>query len=309
MSALERRLQEYLALRRAMGFKLVGEGRLLAQFVAYLDGLGVEMVTTEAALAWATQLRDADPYWWAKRLSAVRVFARWLATVDECTEVPPVDLLLTPRVRRREPCLYSATEILALMQAAGRLRSPLRAATFQTLIGLMACTGLRTGEAMALDRPDVDLREGVLIVHRSKFGKSRQVPLHPTATAALARYTRRRDRLCPRPVVPSFLLSGAGTPLNHHNVSTTFARLLEEAGITAPPGRPRPRAYDLRHSFAVSTLAGWYAEGVDVAARLPALSTYLGHVKPATTYYYLHAARELMGKAADRLERYWKETP
>ena len=220
-----------------------------------------------------------------------------------------IDLLLAPRVRRREPYLYSATQILALMQAAGRLRSPLRAATFQTLIGLMACTGLRTGEAMALDRPDVDLNEGVLILHRSKFNKPRQVPLHPTATVALARYTDRRDLLCPRPVAPSFLLSGAGTRLNHHNVSTTFARLLDQIGVAAPEDVPRPRAYDLRHSFAVSTLAGWYAEGVDVAARLPALSTYLGHVKPATTYYYLHAAPELMGKAADRLERYWKETP
>jgi integrase/recombinase XerD len=281
--------------------------RLLQSFIKYLERLGVERVTTELALAWATEPRDADPYWWSKRLSVVRVFARYLATLDERTEIPPTDLL-APHTRRREPYLYSPAQILALMQAAGRLRCSLRAATFQALIGLMASTGLRTGEAMALDREDVDLRERVLIVPGSKFGKSRLVALHRSAVAALEGYARRRDRLCPHPGSASFLLSGAGTRLNHPNASTTFARLLDDAGIATPPGRARPRLYDLRHTFAV-TLVGWYAAGVDVAARLPALSTYLGHVKPASTYYYLHATPELMAQAAARLEHHYKETP
>jgi integrase len=243
-----------------------------------------------------------------KRLTVVRGFAAYLATVEQDTEVPPKGLLAS-RASRTTPYLFSPAEITALMAAARRLSSPLRAATFEALIGLLAVTGLRTGEAMALDRVDVDLAEGVVTIWRSKLGKSRQVPLHQSATAALARYVARRDELCPRATTPSFLLSGGGTRLNHTNVSTTFAGLLDDAGIVTPPGRRRPRLYDLRHSFAVATLVDWHAEGADMQSRLPVLSTWMGHIKPATTYWYLHAAPELLAVTALRLERYLEEQP
>jgi integrase len=306
MSAMREAAEEYLAMRRGLGYKLRPEGRLLRQFAGFLEERGLAHLTVKAALEWAILPRDADPSWWAARLTVVRVFARYLAVTDERTEVPPEDLL--PRQERRTtPYLYSPGQIAALIRAAGALASPLRASTFESFIGLMAVTGLRTGEAMGLDRDEVDLAEGVLIVRGTKFGKSRLVPLHPTATGQLRTYAQRRDELCPDPPTPAFFLSGAGTRLNHTNASKTFSRLLRAAGIQAPPGAPKPRLYDLRHSFAVATLVTWYSQDLDVAHLLPALSTYLGHISPATTYWYLHASPELMAAAATRLDAAWKE--
>ncbi|KXX62319.1 tyrosine-type recombinase/integrase [Rhodococcus sp. LB1] len=307
MSTLRAAADDYLAMRRALGYQLRQEGRILASFVDHLEHHGLTRITIEAALAWATEPEHADPIWWAKRLTVVRGFAGYLRAWDERTEVPPAGLL-SKGVRRRTPYLYSPAQIVAVMGAARRLDSPLRAATFETFVGLMAATGLRTGEAMGLDRDDVHLDDSLLIVRHSKFDKSRQVPLHQTTADALEDYARRRDELCPHPAVPCFFLSGAGTRLNHTNMSTTFAGLLAAAGVTAPPGRRRPRLYDLRHSFAVATLVAWYADDAPVPGRLPALSTYLGHVKPSSTYWYLESSPELMAAAAGRLERFWQES-
>ena len=290
-----------------MGYELKVEGRMLGQFVRFLDEHGHTRLTVEAALAWATLPVGADPAWWAARLSVVRMFARFLATLDEGAEIPPPDLLPRGAGRTTPPYLYSEQEISALIWAARHLAHPLRAATFESFVGLMAATGVRTGEAMGLDRLEVDLADDVLIVRGGKFGKSRLVPLHPTPTGQLADYRRRRDQLCPNPSSEAFFISGAGTRLNHTNASQTFNRLLDAADITVPDGIAKPRLYDLRHSFAVTTLAGWYAAGADVPHLLPALSTYLGHISPATTYWYLHACPQLMTAAADRLEDSWKE--
>ncbi|HEX6877624.1 MAG TPA: tyrosine-type recombinase/integrase, partial [Nocardioidaceae bacterium] len=190
-------------------------------------------------------------------------------------------------------------EVRALMAAAARLSPPLRAASFTTLIGLMAATGLRTMEAVRVDRDDVDLTERRLLVRRTKYGKTRRIPLHPTTSAALRDYARRRDRLCPHPASDSFLISASGQRLTA--VGVTFQHLLVDVGITVPPGRRAPRLHDLRHSFTVATLRDWHAEGVDVQRHLPILSTYLGHVNPAATYWYLQAVPELMAVLADRL--------
>ena len=303
MSGLARSVQDYLVMRRGVGYALRQEGRMLAGFVGYCEHRGITRVTTEAALGWATEPAHASPAWWAQRLAVVRGFAAHLKTLQEDTEVPPKGLLPS-RATRTTPYLFSPEQITAVMAAARALAHPLRAASFEALIGLMAVTGLRTGEAMALDRADVDLDAGMLTIWGSKLGKSRQVPLHQTTTAALATYAARRDELCPRPATRSFFLSGGGTRLNHTNTSTTFAGLLDDAGITTPPGRRRPRLYDLRHSFAVATLINWHADGANVQSRLPVLSTWMGHVKPSTTYWYLQAAPELLAVAALRLEHY-----
>ena len=214
MSTLARSAQDYLAMRRGVGYALRQEGRLLADFVGYCEGRGITRVTTEAALGWATQPSAASPTWWATRLGVVRGFAAHLQTVEADTEVPPKGLL-PRRASRTTPYLFSPTEITALIAAARALAHPLRAASFETLIGLMAVTGLRTGEALALDRADVDLAEGMLTIRRSKLGKSRQLPLHATTTTVLAAYAARRGQLCPRPATPSFFLSGGGTRHNH----------------------------------------------------------------------------------------------
>jgi integrase len=301
--------ERYLTIRRNLGYKLKVEGRMLGQFVDFLEKRGDSHLTVRAALEWAVLPGGADPAWWAARLTVVREFARFLATFDELTEIPPPGLLPRSAGRTTPPYLYSQAEITALIHAARHLAHPLRAATFESFIGLMAATGIRTGEAMGMDRSDPDLDRGVLLVRGTKFGKSRLVPLHPTTVERLAGYQRRRDELCPRPSTGAFFLSGAGTRLNHTNASKTFTRLLKAADVTAPPGAGKPRLYDLRHTFAVTTLVNWYAAGADVAHQLPALSTYLGHVSPATTYWYLHACPPLMTAAAERLDRTWKESP
>jgi integrase/recombinase XerD len=301
MTVLSEAADRYLALRRGLGYKLKVEGRMLGQFVGFCDARGLEHVTVSAALAWATAPADADVSWWAARLTVIREFARFLAAFDDSTEIPPTDLL--PRGDdRTQSHLYSPAEITALLNAAGDLAHPLRAATFEAFIGLMAVTGIRTGEAMGLDREDTDLAGAILVIRGSKHGKSRLVPLHATTVEQLTTYQRRRDQLSPRPATTAFFLSGAGTRLNSTSISKAFTRILKAAAITVDAGAARPRLYDLRHTFAVTTLTRWYAAGADVAHLLPALSTYLGHVSPATTYWYLHACPQLMTEAVKRLE-------
>ena len=293
--------QEYLAMRRSLGYKLRPQGRLLLEFVGYLHDIGADTITTEAAVAWATQPSGADPIWWQRRLSVVRCFARHLKTLDPACQIPPTDLLPV-RYQRKAPHLYSSAEIAALVHAAGLLAAPLPAATYQALISLLAVSGLRVGEAVGLDHGEVDLDAGLLIVVNGKFGKSRQVPLHPSTVAMLRGYCARRDRLCPTPATRGFFVSTTGTRLLVGGVDRVFTQLLALAGIPTPPGRRRPRVHDLRHSFAVATLLDWYRHGVDVHARLPVLSAFLGHVAPASTWWYLHAAPELLALAAQRLD-------
>jgi integrase/recombinase XerD len=201
------------------------------------------------------------------------------------------------------PYLYSAAEIAALISAAGQIRLPLRAASYQTLTGLLAVTGLRAGEVIRLDRGDVDLQLGLLTVRGSK-GKSRQVPLHPSAVAALAGYAQLRDREQPRPAGPSFFVSLAGTRLIYQNVHYVFHQLTKDAGLHPRSPVCRPRIHDLRHTFAVNTITRWYADGGDVDARMPLLSAWLGHASPAETYWYLTGTPELLALAAARLEQH-----
>jgi len=304
MSRLREAAEDYLAMRRALGFKLTTQGRHLMRFIDYCEAHHARHITTELALAWAMQTSrgSGDEVYWSRRLMVVRIFARHLETLDPATEVPPEDVL-PHHYRRIAPYLYSPGEITALISAAGRLKPTLRAATWQTLIGLLAVTGMRKSEACDLDRERVDLDTGVLVVANSKFGKSRQVFLHPSTVAALRDYERRRDHWCRSPWTASFFVSTRGTRLDAHNITHTFAGLVVDAGIAAPPGRRRPRLHDLRHVFTVASLLDWYRDGGDVQARLPLLSTWLGHVDPKSTYWYLQAVPELLALAADRLEQ------
>ncbi len=299
MSALEQAVADYLAARRALGFKLQRHGRLLPQLVAYLQQAGASTLTTPLALAWATS-REGHPDLWAVRLSVARGFARWLAALDPATEIPPADLLRRRRHRAR-PYLYTEAEIATLMTTTDMLRHPLRAATYRTLIGLLAVTGMRVGEAIGLDRHDLDWTAGCLIVREGKPGACRELPLHESTLDALAEYAHLRDRHWPHPKAPAFFVSTVGKRLLYENINWTFRRLLRQAGLPAP-GSPRPRIHDLRHGFAVNTVTDWYRAGVNVAARMPHLSAYLGHADPGGTYWYLTATPELLALAAARLE-------
>lgn len=308
MSRLRQALADYLRLRRALGYRLERPEKLLGQFISYLEQVGVETVTIEHALAWACLPSNGNANWWAHRLSVVRVFAAYLHTVDPAAEVPPSDLLPWRPCRAR-PYIYSDDEVAALMEAATMFPSPLRVATYQTLIGLLACTGIRVGEAIRLDRDDFDPDDGLLTVRFGKFGKTRELPLHPTTVAAIDRYRRRRDRHRPPATAAALFISPAGTRLLYCNVHATFRQLRDRAGLAPGSGPARPRIHDLRHTFAVRTLLEAYRDGHDVQHRLALLSTYLGHVNPDATYWYLSAAPELMALAAQRLEHQPRSRP
>lgn len=304
MSNLAVVVEEYLAIRRSVGFKLKAHQRLLAEFVAYLDRAALETVTTEAALGWATQPTDASRVWWAQRLGVARGFAKYLQCFDPSCQVPPPDLLPFPP-RRVQPYIFSAEEIAAIMAQARQLSPPLHAATYETVVGLLASTGLRPGEAMALDRPDVDLEVGLLRVVGAKFGKTRELPLHPSTKEALAAYSKLRDRLSPRGQQSSFFVSASGSRVAHGSLNNVFAQLVRAAGLQVRPGQRRPRPMDLRHTFACAVMTRWYRNGDDVGARLPSLSTWLGHVNPDATYWYLSAVPELLVLASQRMQQRW----
>jgi integrase len=300
---LREQLADYLALRRALGYRMARPEKLLTQFLDYLDHLGAWRITVASALDWARLPADGGANWWAYRLSAVRGFATYLHALDPAHEVPAADLL-PQRPRRASPYLYSDAEITALIVAADTLPTPLRRATFGTLIGLLAVTGMRVGEAIALDRGDVDLAAGRLTVRFGKFGKARELTLHPSSVDALRRYQRLRDRLAPRTGTAAWFVSLAGTRLRYCNVHHAFHRLVRLAGLMPRSASCRPRIHDLRHSFAVRAMLDAYAAGQDGQVRLTLLSTWLGHVHPASTYWYLSASPELMAVAGQRLEHH-----
>lgn len=292
---------DYLSTRRAMGYKLTNQAPILDQFVTYLEGVGAEHLTISHALSWAKQPSAAAQVWWAARLGTARSFARFLSALDPATEIPPTGLLPEPS-HRIVPYIYTDDDIDLLLAAAGRLAPEHRSDTYQTLIALLAVTGMRVGEAVRLDRDDVDFNEGLLTIRNSKFGKSRQLPLHTTSVEALVAYAHRRDERRPQPRTSSFFTSTVGTPLLRDNVSTVFPRLVRETGLRSPNRSRPPRLHDLRHSFAVKCVIGWYRDDLDVEERMPQLSTYLGHVAPSSTYWYLSGVPELLGIIADRLD-------
>lgn len=304
MSGLRQAAIDYVTLRRALGFKLRGHDRLLADFIDHLDESGAASITTAAAVAWATS-PDVTAVRWAQRLSVVRGFARHLRCLDPATEVPPADAV--PASRRRPTArLFSDDDIVAVLAAAPTLRPRLRASTYATFFGLLAATGMRVGEAIGLDRADVGLRAGTVAIDDAKFRKHRFLPIHPTTTAALASYAQVRDQAWPVPKSPAFFVSTRGTRLQDVCVHKAFNTVVAAAGVQDESGGGRVRVHGFRHSFAVATLRDWYRQGDDPAARLPTLSAYLGHADPTYTYWYLQACPDLLGLAANRLDR-WEQ--
>lgn len=319
MSPLGESLDAYLALRRGLGAGLEGPGAYLHRFVEFLDREKATVVTAELALRWAKAPAGATPATWARRLGDVRRFAAWLSATDPRTEVPPLGLL-PDQYRRRPPYIYSDGEVERVVREALRLPSALgmRARTYATLFGLLAATGLRLGEALALDRGDVDLCSGVLAVRRAKFGKSRFVPLDDTTCTALQHYAQQRDRLVRRPASKAFLLSERGTRVIQCSARYNFAVVSRAVGLRPPRPRPPepgrrngrgPRLHDMRHRLAVRTLIRWYREGRDVERELPKLATYLGHVHVADTYWYIEAVPELLQLATERATDSRKDVP
>lgn len=313
MSALQDALTEYLATRRALGTQLRWPESSLRDFVEFAQAEGAEFVTIELAMRWALKPVGVQRATHARRLAIVRAFAAWLQAMDGRTQVPPQGLL-PARHRRPTPHIYTDQEIVDLMAAASQLRSSLglRAATFRTLIGLLASAGLRPGEGLKLDVDDVNLVDGILTVRESKFGKSRLVPIENSVRAALADYGAFRDTVRPRRDSPAFLVTERGARLRGSTVGSTFAALCKAVGLR-PPEQPNrrgrgPRLQDLRHSFATRRLVAWYRAGLDVDRLMPRLATYLGHVSVVQTYWYIQAVPELLDLATRRQEaRAWRD--
>jgi integrase len=308
MSDLHSALDEYLNIRRALGFKLRDEGTVLPQFLFFLEKKGASFITTDLALQWATLPENVLPAHWARRLTMVRTFARFRSAVDPRTEIPPQGLLPF-RYRRKPPYIYDDGEISRLLEASSHLRSiiGLRASTYTTLFGLLAVTGMRVSEPIALNRGDVDLVRGILTVRLTKFGKSRLIPVHLSTLEKLAEYNRLRDRFFSSPRCPSFFVSEKGTRLTHWSVRWTFVKLSRQIGIRGLNDSHGPRLHDLRHTFAVKTLLRWYQTGTDVDRHMPELAAFLGHTHVNDTYWYLSAIPELLRLANKRLDAIWGE--
>jgi integrase/recombinase XerD len=244
MSGLQAHVNEYLRLRRALGFKLKEDERLLGQLVCYLEAAGAETLSTELAVQWARLPDGVHPNHWSKRLRVARGFAAYLHTLDPATEIPPPDIF-PHRRQRATPYLFSDADICRLMAEARRLRHPMRAASYEALFGLLAVSGMRIGEALGLEREDVDLDAGLITIRKAKGDRERLVPLHPTSTDALRRYASARDRLCPTPRSRAFFLSSAGTPVLAVGLGATFREIMTRIGVRTE--EVRPRVHDLRH--------------------------------------------------------------
>ena len=305
MSMLRENVADYLATRRAMGFKVEGLSKLLLSFVAFCEARGATRVQSDLAVQWATAaikvpVNDAL---FARRMDAVRIFARYQHALDPATQIP-AESICNRRYQPKEPNVFSEAEVLALLAATDTLSPRFKAVTWRTLIGLLAATGMRPGEACRLTIGDIDLANGVVQVLQTKFDKSRLVFIHPTTATVLGHYLQVRQdwvgttaRAC-----PAVFVNSRREAINPDRLGVTFRQIVAAAGIATTPGHRPPRLHDVRHTFAVTTMLDWYRDGHDVQARLPLLSTWLGHVDPASTYWYLHAVPELLALAARRLE-------
>ncbi len=304
MNELRKALEEYLSIRRKLGFKLQHAGKLLHDFVLFTEKEDASFITVELALRWATQPQNCQKAWTATRLSIVRGFARYQSAIDPRTEVPSQELM-PYRYHRRPPYIYRTVEIKRLIKAAQQLHSPLglRAATYSTIFGLLAVTGMRISEPINLNRKDVDLINGILTVYQSKFGKSRLVPIHPSTQKALQHYECLRSKIFPKPGTESFFISEQERRPTDWTVRRTFVQLSRQIGLRGPHDSHGPRLLDFRHSFATKTLLAWYRNGMSVDRHMSELSTYLGHAHVTDTYWYLSAVPELLQLAAMRLEQ------
>lgn len=306
MSQLQQGLEDYLAIRRALGFDLKTAERRLRDFLAFMEARRASWISTDLALRWARQPDDGEPATWAQRLSNVRHFAAWYSAREPRTEIPP-EGLIPSTYRRKAPYIYSEEEIASLVKAASQLPSSkgLRPRTLSTIFGLLAVTGMRVSEVVSLDRQDVDLNDGLLTVRHTKFDKSRIVPLHASTCDALRGYVAARDLLFPVTTTRAFFLADRGNRITTYGVRYNFAKVSRQVGLRAPVEGHKhghgPRLHDMRHRFAATTLVNWYRAGLDVEREMPKLSAYLGHAHVNDTYWYIEAVPELLHLATDRL--------
>jgi len=303
MKSLNHHLDDYLRLRRQLGYKMDEAAALLRNFVRFAQQEGAAVIKSKLALRWAAQ-PNIKPTQSGCRLGMVRRFAAYVSAYDTRTEVP-VQKLLPYHLRRRDPFHYSEEQVRRLVKEAGQIdpSSRIKGPTLGTFFGLLAATGMRGGEALALDCADVDLREGLLNIRLAKGGKERVVPLHASTVKALRHYASIRDNVYPERSSPACFVWDGGDRLGYDSVNRWFLLVACQVGLRKPGDRCGARVHDLRHYFAIRTLLNWYQSNVDVEAHLPELATYLGHVHVRYSYWYLSAVPELLKLATLRWER------
>jgi len=304
MNPLKKAAKDYISLRRSLGFQMRWEVGKLASFITFMNDKGASHITTALALQWAQDNPNNKLITAASRLTCLRGFATYLSISDPLTQIPHKGLLpVTPH--RAKPYLYSEEEVQRLLKAALNMGG-LHGFTYYCIIGLLSVTGMRISEVLNLRPQDVDLEQGILTIARTKFAKSRLVPVHPTTQTTLAEYARQRDRMFHRQT-SCFFVTKRGNHLFQESVRHIFRRLSFQAGVRTTRSGNGPRLHDFRHNFAVRTLINWHHSGQTIEERIPALTTYLGHTNVSDTYWYLSAHPELMGLAAKRFEQYWEE--
>jgi integrase/recombinase XerD len=314
MNTLRQSIEEYLAMRRSLGFKLREAGTGLLDFAAFMERRRASYVTQALALAWAQKPTNAQPAHWASRLCYIRQFARYRSATDPRTQIPALGLLPF-KPKRAKPYLYSNTEIGQLLQATLNMplspkhRGPcaLLPWVYYCLFGLLSVSGLRLGEARNLELKDVDLKAGVLTIRGSKFGKDRWVSVHASTCKVLAGYIARRQRhWAGRPVSSYLFVSSWGNRLDTGSIHRAFYAASRQIGLRGACDSHGPRLHDFRHRFATTTLVNWYRSNQEPERRLPLLSAFLGHVHVSDTQWYLSASPELMREAMRRLEHLWE---
>jgi integrase len=305
MKPLTLMAEEYLGLRRSLGFKLIDAEYILRWFLAFMQREQTTHIKTEAVLRWVHASETVSLPVRSSRFAVVRKFAQYAHALDAEHEVPPYRLV-THKTERTAPHIYSHSEVLRLLEACRALQpgKGLRRHTYYTVFGLLAVTGMRISEATSLGRSDVDLEAGIITIRETKFSKSRCIPVHVSTTRMLTEYLRCRQAVYPSNEHTAFFLSDTGNALTSAVLRSMFLRISHRIGFRAPNQRNGPRIHDLRHTFAVNTFLRWYREGADIERQLPLLSTYLGHTKPSDTYWYLSSVPELVGLAAARLQAY-----
>ena len=303
MKPLKLMVQEYLYLRRSLGFKLIDTEYILRLFLVFMQHEHETHIKTEAVLRWVHSCETVSLPTRSSRFTVVRKFAQYAHALDAKHEVPPYRLL-TYRTERHNPHIYSDSEVLRLLKACLALRpgKGLCPFTYYTILGLLAVTGMRISEATSLMRDDVDLLAGIITIRETKFNKTRCIPVQKSTIRVLGGYARRRDEIYPKTEPSAFFLSDSGAALTSAVLRGMFLCLSHRIGFRKPTDHNGPRIHDFRHTFAVKTVMKWYRNGSNVERNMPLLSTYLGHVKPSDTYWYLSSVPELVGLAAIRLE-------
>ena len=302
MKSLINSLDEYLKIRRSLGFTLKDTEKLLNNFISFLTQRNHAYITVKLALECAMLPQNALRSTWGRRLAIIRLFAKYLAAEDPRTEIPSPQLL-SQKIKRLQPYIYSDKEIVQLLSAFQELPTRgLRHHTYFYFFGLMVVTGCRVSELIALNREDVDMKNGWITIRDSKCHKSRLLPLHPTTLRQIKKYCKLRDSQFPIPDTQSFFLSDQGTQVSNSGTRKVFIRISKRIGLRGTTDSKGPRIHDIRHTFAVKTMLNWYRDGVDINQKISLLSTYLGHKKPSDTYWYITSMPELLAQAALRFE-------